>query len=108
RLLVGTDYNPGIKGIGPKKALKIVERTVSLEEIKKEVGWDFEIEMETLYNFFMKPPVFEDYKIKFGKPNSENVKKLLCDKHNFSEDRVQKFIDKLEQKKGKQTSLFGF
>ncbi len=107
-LLVGTDYNPGIKGIGPKKAVELVKKTTSLKEIEKEVNWDFEINMETLYNFFMNPPVFENYEIRFSKPNSENVKKLLCDKHNFSEERTQKFIDKLEQKKGKQTSLFGF
>lgn len=107
-LLVGTDYNPGIKGIGPKKAVELIKKTTSLKEIEKEVNWDFEISLETLYNFFMNPPVFENYEIKFNKPEPENIKKLLCDEHNFSEERVQKFIDKLEQKKGKQTSLFGF
>ena len=64
--------------------------------------------METLYNFFLNPPIFEDYKIEFGKLEPEKIKKLLCDEHNFSEERVQKFIDKLGNKKGKQTSLFGF
>ncbi|RLJ01659.1 MAG: flap endonuclease-1 [Candidatus Aenigmatarchaeota archaeon] len=107
-LLVGTDYNPGIKGIGPKKALELVKKTTSLKEIEKKVNWDFEISMETLYNFFLNPPVFEDYKIEFGKLEPEKIKKLLCDEHNFSEERVQKFIDKLGNKKGKQTSLFGF
>ncbi len=107
-LLVGTDYNPGIKGIGPKKALELVKKTTSLKEIEKKVNWDFEISMETLYNFFLNPPIFEDYKIEFGKLEPEKIKKLLCDEHNFSEERVQKFIDKLGNKKGKQTSLFGF
>ncbi len=107
-LLIGTDYNPGIKGIGPKKALELVKKTTSLKEIEKKVNWDFEISMETLYNFFLNPPIFEDYKIEFGKLEPEKIKKLLCDEHNFSEERVQKFIDKLGNKKGKQTSLFGF
>jgi len=107
-LLVGTDYNPGIRGIGPKKALELVKKTTSLREIEKKVNWDFEISMETLYNFFLNPPIFENYKIESGKLEPEKIKRLLCDEHNFSEERVQKFIDKLGQKKGKQTSLFGF
>lgn len=107
-LLVGTDYNTGIKGIGPKKALELVKRATSLKEIEKETKWDFEISLETLYNFFLNPPVFKNYEINFNKPQTDKVKKLLCEEHNFSEERVQKFIDKLEQKKGKQTSLSGF
>ncbi len=106
-LLVGTDYNPGIKGIGPKKGLKLVKECKTIENLKKQVNWDFEVNMETLYDFFLNPPVFEDYKIESTKPNTNKIKELLCEKHNFTEERVQKFIDKLGQKK-KQTNLFGF
>ena len=109
-LLVGTDYNPGIKGIGPKKALKLVKEHKTIENLKKNVEWDFEIDLETLYYFFLNPPVYEDYKIEFSNPQTEKIKKLLCDEHNFSEERVSKFLDKLNQirKGGKQTSLLGF
>src|SRR5918994_681155 len=41
-ILVGTDFNPGIKGIGPKKALALVQRHGSIEQmpevIRQEVG----------------------------------------------------------------------
>ena len=109
-LLVGTDYNPGIRGIGPKKALKLVKEHKTIENLKKNVEWDFEIDLETLYYFFLNPPVYEDYKIEFSNPQTEKIKKLLCDEHNFSEERVSKFLDKLNQirKGGKQTSLLGF
>jgi len=39
-ILVGTDFNEGVKGIGPKKALKIV-REGRLDEIRKELDFDF-------------------------------------------------------------------
>jgi flap endonuclease-1 len=109
-LLVGTDYNPGIKGIGPKKALKLVRDYKTIENLKKNIEWNFEIDMETLYYFFLEPPVYHDYKIKFSSPQAEKIKKLLCDEHNFSEERVSKFLEKLSQvhKGGKQTSLLGF
>ena len=109
-LLVGTDYNPGIKGIGPKKALKLVKEYKNIENLKKNIEWNFEIDMETLYYFFLEPPVYHNYKIEFSNPKPEKIKKLLCDEHNFSEERVSKFLDKLSriQKEGKQTNLLGF
>ncbi len=107
-LLIGTDYNPGIKGIGPKKAVELVKKTTSLKEIETEVKWDFGISLETLYNFFLNPPIFEKYEIKSRKPEPEKIKKILCEEHNFSEERVQKFIDRLGEKGGKQSSLGSF
>ncbi|HIE41623.1 MAG TPA: flap endonuclease-1 [Candidatus Aenigmarchaeota archaeon] len=109
-LLVGTDYNPGIKGIGPKKALELVKKYRTIENLRKNMEWNFEIDIETLYYFFLEPPIFENYKIEFSSPQTEKIKKLLCDEHDFSEERVDKFLEKLEQvkKSGKQTSLLGF
>ncbi len=107
-LLVGTDYNPGIKGIGPKKALDLVKEHQTIDNLKKNVEWDFEIDMETLYNFFLNSPLIEDYEIKFKSPDIEKIRKMLCDEHDFSEERVDKFLNKLTEKKGKQTNLLGF
>ncbi|OYT43038.1 MAG: flap endonuclease-1 [Candidatus Aenigmarchaeota archaeon ex4484_56] len=104
-LLIGTDYNQGIKGIGPKKALKLVNKYNTIDKINKYC--DFKIP-ETIYNFFLNPPVFEDYRIEFKKPDIEKIKKLLCDEHDFSEERVEKYLEKLNHKKGVQTNLFGF
>ncbi|MGC9310693.1 MAG: flap endonuclease-1, partial [Candidatus Aenigmatarchaeota archaeon] len=108
-ILVGTDYNVGgVNGIGPKKALSLVEKHKTLEEIKKHIEWKFDMEPETLFGFFMNPPVERDYKIEFGRPDREKVREILCEKHDFSEDRVKNTLDKLEEKKGTQTSLMGF
>ena len=109
-LLVGTDYNPGIKGIGPKKAMDLVKKYKTIENLRRNIEWDFEINMETLYHFFLEPPVYDNCKVDFSAPQSEKIKKLLCDEHDFSEERVNKALNKLEQikKEGKQTSLLGF
>jgi flap endonuclease-1 len=108
-ILVGTDYNVGgVNGLGPKKALALVEKHKTLEEIKKQVEWKFDIEMETLFEFFMNPPVEKDYSINFGRPNREKIIEILCEKRDFSKERVKNTLDKLEEKKGTQTSLMGF
>ena len=52
-ILVGTDYNSGgIKGIGPKGALKLVKEKSNLENVLKEIEWNFEISPQKIYDFF--------------------------------------------------------
>jgi flap endonuclease-1 len=108
-ILVGTDYNPGgVLGIGPKKALQMVEKCKTLEEIQKNIDWKFDLSPKEIFDFFMNPPVEEKYEIKFGKPDLERLREILCIEHEFSQERLEKNLDKLEKKKGGQTSLLGF
>lgn len=91
-ILIGTDYNPGIKGVGPKTALKLIRKHGDLRHILKELSVEIE-NYELIQNFFLKPPVTTDYILKWPQTNVEKVKKLLCDKHDFSEIRILKSLD---------------
>lgn len=106
-LLIGTDYNEGIKGIGPKTALKVVKEK-ELEEIMKGFEWGAEI--EEIYNFFLNPKVTDDFKLEWKFPDREKIIKFMVDEHDFSLERVEKVVEKLEQafSSGKQTSLAGW
>lgn len=107
-LLIGTDFNEGIEGIGPKKGLKLVKEKESFEEVKAEVGWEAEI--KEVFDFFKDPEVDEDYKIEFKKPDKTKIKESLVEDHDFSEDRIEKGIGRIEKarKKRNQTQLGGF
>ncbi|MAG16290.1 flap endonuclease-1 [Candidatus Woesearchaeota archaeon] len=112
-MLVGTDYNNGgIRGIGPKNGLKIVKEHKKPEKIFKEVKWDdyFDVSWEEVYELISKMPTTDSYKIKFEKVDREKAMKLLVDKHNFSEGRVEKAIaDLIEAEEGrKQKGLMDF
>jgi flap endonuclease-1 len=107
-ILVGTDYNEGIKGIGPKKSLELVKKYGSIEKIMEtEIGRKFEVDPAEVKKIFLEPDVSDDYELKGGEPNPEGIKSFLCDEHDFSEARVQAGIEKMV--KGKtvrdQTSL---
>jgi flap endonuclease-1 len=105
-ILVGTDYNPGgIKGFGPKKALELVKKR-KIKEIKEEIIWDFPATFEEIFDFFKNPPVNE-YNIEFRPPDKEKIKRILCDEHDFSEERIDNALQKLSQEK-KQKSLHRF
>jgi flap endonuclease-1 len=101
-ILVGTDYNPGgVKGIGPKKALDLVKQHSSspLEGAMKTVEWEHEASPQDIFKFFKLPPVEEvkDDDLKPGRINVEALKKVMCDDHEFSEDRIDSTMKKLEK-----------
>lgn len=93
-LLVGTDYNEGIKGIGPKKALKLIKKHESIEDVLHEL--DTEIKnMPEIKALFLAPKVTQDYEVKWKKPDSQAIIKFLCVEHDFSEARVSKAVERL-------------
>ncbi len=104
-LLIGTDYNEGIKGYGPKKALEAVRIYKNFENLKKH--FKFEEYIDEVYDFFLNPTVNEKIEIKFGEINEEKILKFMVDERNFDEERVKNALEKLKEglKKGKQTSL---
>ncbi len=108
-LLVGTDFNPeGIKGLGPKTALKLIKEYGSLEDALPHIeDAEFPVEPQKIREIFLRPRVIDDYEIRWRKPNMEKLMDFICGERDFSEDRVKKTIEKmeegLEQLKGKTT-----
>jgi flap endonuclease-1 len=113
-ILVGTDYNPrGVPGLGQKKALKLVQRfrqpvmifrqvEEQIEQLPEEDRFDW----KEVFSLFHHANV-ENADIKFGKLDRAKIKEILVGRHNFSEDRVEKQIKRLEgfEDKKKQKGL---
>ena len=101
-ILVGTDFNPGIKGIGAKKALKLIKKYHSIEkliaeaEIEKKEGIE---NYELVRAIFLHPDVTETYEIKWGLLDEEKVKEFLCEEYDFSEERVSKALERISTPK---------
>ncbi len=102
-MIVGTDYNPGgIKGIGPKNALKLVKRFgTDFDALFKEVEWaeHAEVNWEEVFNVIKRMPVTDSYSLKWAQVDVEGIVALLCGRHNFSEQRVMKSISDLEKER---------
>jgi flap endonuclease-1 len=96
-ILVGTDYNPGgVKGIGPKTALKLVQEHKSFDEIFKNVEADFN--WKEVYATFKNMPIIKNYQLKWKEPNIAKLSKILSNR-DFSEEKINKLIEKLTTKK---------
>ncbi len=111
-ILSGTDYNPGgVKGIGPKKALKLVREQKKIEEVfeflEKEGKYKVEFDWREVYNELKNPNIDKNYKLEFPKLDEAKIKDILMD-HDFSEERIENQLDKLRKVKEnrKQKTLF--
>ena len=94
-ILVGTDYCEGVKGVGPKTALKLIKTYGSAEKALKAIGKTLDVDPAEIRRIFLNPEVTKDYEIEWREVDYEGVKRMLCDEHDFSEERVDKALNEL-------------
>jgi flap endonuclease-1 len=96
-ILIGTDFNPdGVKGIGPKTAVKLIHENRNLENvISKNPEIKISPNPDSIRRIFLEPKVREDYSLKWLKLDEEKVVAFLCGERDFSEDRVRKALGKI-------------
>ena len=95
-MLVGTDFNDGIKGIGPKKALALVQRHGRIEampaDIREALG-EPEI-VDAVRDIFLHPDVTDEFNGEQREPDLDGIVRFLCDDREFGRDRVQAAIER--------------
>jgi flap endonuclease-1 len=99
-ILIGTDFNPGIEGVGPKTGLKIVQKGEFMAKIKEKQP-DFD--PAPVIDLFLHPYVTNDYSLAAGHPDPEGIRKMLCDDYDFSVDRIDKAMEGFTVKAGQKT-----
>ncbi|MEM2098720.1 MAG: flap endonuclease-1 [Candidatus Bathyarchaeia archaeon] len=103
-ILIGTDFNPdGVKGLGPKTALKLVKEYGTLEKALPHIKEaDFPAEPQRIREIFLNPKVTDNYKLDWKEPDAEGIINFLCGEKDFSEDRVKKTLEKMQESTKKQ------
>ena len=106
-ILCGTDYNiGGVKGIGPKNALKLVKQNKDFDKLFNELKPDFN--WKEIYAVFKSMPIMKNYQLKWTEVDEDKIRKILIDKHDFSEERVNKMLERVTKKKKNQIGLSSF
>ncbi len=100
-LCVGTDYNPGLENIGPKRALELVKKHGDIESVLRELGKEI-VDPEKIRDFFLNPPVTDEYDITWQKPDHDRLIDFLCNEHDFSRERVTKAWERIMAVSGSQ------
>jgi flap endonuclease-1 len=108
-ILIGTDYNiGGIPGIGPKTALKLIQKYSKLENIDQLQEPLSNVPYEEIRELFLKPKIANvtSNDINFEPVDYDKLVEFLCTEKNFSSDRVNSALQKVQNSdKNKNQSL---
>jgi flap endonuclease-1 len=96
-ILIGTDFNEGIKGIGPKTALKLIKRHGSLEALPEDLRDKLPRDLETLRNMFLRPAVTSQYSTLQRPVDAKGLLEFLCNERGFSQERVKVALERLKR-----------
>ncbi len=97
-ILIGTDFNPdGVRGIGPKTALKLIRENGNLETVmSKNPEINISPDPNSIRKIFLEPKVTQEYSLNWSKPDEEKIIAFLCRERDFSEDRVRKALSRMQ------------
>jgi flap endonuclease-1 len=98
-MLVGTDFNPGgIKGIGPKKAIKLVQEHKTPREVFEAANWNEHslIPWEDIMHVIVEMPTAKPEKPVWGAVNAKAIEAMLLSR-GFSAERLA-VLDKLKNR----------
>ncbi|MBI4209914.1 MAG: flap endonuclease-1 [Candidatus Diapherotrites archaeon] len=107
-MLVGTDFNEKFPGIGVKSALKLVKQNDSFDAIVAGAKSAPDFDWREVESLFMEPIVSQEYSIGFSAPQHDRLVDFLCGKHDFSNERVSRSLERLSAvfaEKSKQSTL---
>ena len=95
-LLVGTDFNAGIKGVGPKKALTLVQKHGAIENMPADIRGALgdPDTIAQVREIFLRPDVTDDFDVRQREPDLDAIVRFLCDEREFGRDRVQAAIER--------------
>jgi len=112
-ILIGTDFNEGVKGYGPKKSLDLIKKAGNVENALALIGGTnipTLQEIKEIRNIFLHPKVTDDYNLTWSKPDNKAVLQILCDTHHFSRERIEPVLERFSviEMMIKQKNLFDF
>jgi len=98
-ILIGTDFNPGVRGVGPKTAVRLLREHHSLSSLPSDVRQSLPDNADEIHEFFLHPPVVPSDQIVPGSFDPEGLRKFLCDERDFSATRVESLVQRLSKRR---------
>lgn len=98
-ILIGTDFNPmGVKGLGAKTALKLIQEYGSFAKVLPHVkNNEIQFEPKKIQEIFLHPKITDNYHLEWKDADIEGTVDFLCLEKDFSESRVRKALAKLQK-----------
>jgi flap endonuclease-1 len=96
-IMVGTDFDKGIKGVGPKTALRLIKTYGTLEGLPAQYQDQLAETVNEVREIFLKPAVINDVKIQYSGLKEDELRQFLCGERGFSKERVELAIERMRE-----------
>ena len=93
-ILIGTDFNQGVSGIGPKKSLKLIKDHKDLEHVMSHLSLDIPSYQE-IRDIFLNGKYTDDYSTSVSDIQREKVIEML-EEYDFSRERIENTLDRID------------
>jgi flap endonuclease-1 len=106
-ILVGTDFNVGIKGVGPKTALKLIKKHGKIENLPDEILSKILPQYEEVRQLYLHPRTTAQYTLGYAPLQENELFRFLCDQRDFAPKRVETAVERMRRvyRRKKQTGL---
>ena len=95
-IMIGTDFHPGFKGIGPKTGLKLIKAHGTLEAVAEVKGIEVPTNIEEIRNLFLNHPINEGVDLPTtNRAVEERIRAFVQNERGFSENRTMRALDRL-------------
>jgi len=96
-ILVGTDFNKGVKGIGPKTALKLVKEHGTIENLPNELLEKIPLRYQQVREIYLHPETISKYNLSYGVLDEEKLFQFLCNQRDFARKRVEIIVQRMRE-----------
>jgi flap endonuclease-1 len=95
-ILIGTDFNEGIRGIGPKTAMKLIKEHKKLENLPNNIQSKIPKNYEAVREIFLSPETTSNYNLEYKELNENALYQFLCDQRDFSRKNVETVVQRMK------------
>ena len=104
-IIIGTDFNEGVRDIGPKTALKLIQECGSIENLPEGIKSRVSENYQEIRRIFLNPPVTTGFSTALHPIRERELYEFLCRQRGFSRNRVVTVVERM-RKLETQSSLF--
>ena len=95
-IMIGTDFHPGFKGVGPKTGLKLIKAHGTLEIVAEQKGIEIPENIGEIRELFLNHPINKDTELPaHTRAVEERIRNFVQKERGFSENRTLRALDRL-------------
>jgi flap endonuclease-1 len=96
-ILIGTDFNDGVKGIGSKTALKLIKEYGRIENLPSKFLPKIPPQYKEVRKIYLKPEITSKYNLSYTSLCEEELFHFLCDQRDFAQRRVETAVQRMKE-----------